>query len=120
VIDANPAVRKGVTARLNRHPNLEVVGSDANVVAGCHAARTAKADVLIIDYPVRGSTLSCLRRLRNDPASVQVIALGHLQADTRADCPPEIDLLLDKDLDGDRLVSAIVEAQRPRARSLAS
>ena len=84
VIDAHPAVRRGLARLIGIMPGLQICGLPARCEEGLAAATLARPDVVLVDAELPGdATRVTIGRLRVCLPTARVVALG-LYADRRA------------------------------------
>lgn len=75
--DDHPAFREGVAGRLNREPDMQVVGEASNGEGALQLVRVEDPDVLVLDLEMPGiNGVEVTRRLFQDEARTQVLVLS--------------------------------------------
>jgi len=111
VIDDEPLARSGVAARLQRCPDLELVGEYGSASDALGAMSTAKPDLVFVDIQMPGTNgLDMIASIEPVARPMVILLTAHDQFALRAFSLNVLDYLL-KPIDEDRFYEAIDRAR---------
>jgi two-component system, LytTR family, response regulator len=117
VVDDEPLARDGITVRLQREPDIEIVGEAADGPDAVHAICTLQPELVFLDVEMPGMNgLEVLRRSAAVHLPVVVFVTAHSQYAVEAFEVHALDYLL-KPIDPVRLQAALERARRELARA---
>jgi two-component system LytT family response regulator len=117
VVDDEPLARDGITVRLQREPDIEIVGEAADGPDAVHAICTLQPELVFLDVEMPGMNgLEVLRRSADVHLPVVVFVTAHSQYAVEAFEVHALDYLL-KPIDPVRLQAALERARRELARA---
>jgi DNA-binding NarL/FixJ family response regulator len=77
VVDDHPIVREGISALIDREPDLTICGAAEEARTALEALETLKPDILIVDISLNGPTgLELVRSIRARDAKLPVLILS--------------------------------------------
>lgn len=80
--DDHPAFREGIAGRLNREPDMQVVGEASNGEGALQLVRAQDPDVLVLDLEMPGiNGVEVTRRLFQEQSRTQVLVLSAYEDD---------------------------------------
>lgn len=81
-IDDHPLVREGIARRLNREPDIKVVGMAGTGEAGLEMFRRLLPDVVLMDLQLpRMSGLQAIQAMRHEHGAARIVVLTMYQGD---------------------------------------
>ena len=108
IVDDHDLVREGVTARLDGHPNLKVIGEAATAAAAIGRVAELTPDVVVLDYQLPdGNGIDLCRHIRDVSPAIKCVIYTGSQLDHEAATRAGAAAVVLKRLVGDDLITTI-------------